>query len=131
MKISELTPREQQVSELIAWGSSKKEVAHLLFISERTVDQHVRNIYEKTGCDKINELSAWWFCNRFNISFNLSPLVSKAIAGILLIIFSYGEIHDTSQYTQQRSSRIRIERLYRRSRSRTQSCRFSEDPLTA
>lgn len=113
-----LTKQEQRISEMIAWGAAKKDVARLLYISEHTVDKHVRNIYEKTGCSKINELSAWWFCTRFNISFSLSPLVTKMVSIALLIIFSYGEIKETSQITQPRlRTRARTERVVTRSRS--------------
>lgn len=74
-----LTTRETEIAELFAWGASKKEVANHLNVSERTVENHARNIYEKTGCGKVNELSAWWFCTRFNISFDLSPLKKKVL----------------------------------------------------
>ena len=63
-----LTKRESEIAELFAWGASKKDIAKRLFISERTVENHTRNIYEKTGCSKVNELSAWWFCKTFHIS---------------------------------------------------------------
>ena len=33
-----LTKRENEVTKLIAWGATKKEVAQKLFISERTVE---------------------------------------------------------------------------------------------
>lgn len=81
-----LTKREAQIAELFAWGATKKDVAHRLFISERTVENHARNIYEKTGVSKINELSAWWFCTNFGISFDLSPLKRKSIALALLAL---------------------------------------------
>ena len=61
MKVAELTKRESEIAELFAWGASKKDVANRLFISERTVENHARNIYAKIGCQKINELCAWWF----------------------------------------------------------------------
>lgn len=75
-----LTKRESEIAELFAWGAAKKDVANRLCISERTVENHTRNIYEKTGCSKVNELSAWWFCVTFHISFDLSPLKRKILA---------------------------------------------------
>lgn len=79
-ELAELTKRESIIAELFAWGASKKDIANRLFISERTVENHARNIYDKTGCTKVNELSAWWFCTKFHISFDLSPLKRKLIA---------------------------------------------------
>ena len=114
---AELTRRERQISELVAWGASKKEIAEHLFVSERTVENHVRNIYEKVGCQKATELSAWWFCTRFNISFSLSPIANRLISIALLVIFTYGEIHETSQIVRTRTSvRVRTERVMSRAR---------------
>lgn len=42
-----LTPREVQVLRLIARGSSNREIATALVISERTVARHVQNIFAK------------------------------------------------------------------------------------
>lgn len=81
-----LTKRETEIAELFAWGAAKKDVSEQLFISERTVENHARTIYEKVGCKKINELSAWWFCTHFNIAFELSPLKRKVIATIMLLL---------------------------------------------
>jgi len=83
-----LTTREAQIAELFAWGAAKKEVATKLFVSERTVENHARNIYEKIGCGKVNELSAWWFCKQFGISFDLSPLKRAVISCFFLLILS-------------------------------------------
>lgn len=84
-----LSPRENQIAELIAWGSSKKEIANRLVLSERTIENHTRAIYKKTGVTKSNELSAWWFCKRYKISFTDSPLlhgVLFASSATLLIL---------------------------------------------
>ena len=83
---AELTKRESEIAELVAWGGSKKEIANRLFLSERTVENHIKNIYAKVECGKSNELSAWWFCTRFNISFDLSPFKKKVIGFLLLLI---------------------------------------------
>jgi LuxR family maltose regulon positive regulatory protein len=44
-----LTPREREVSELMADGLSNKEIAAQLVISQATVKVHLRHVYEKLG----------------------------------------------------------------------------------
>ncbi|WP_433504203.1 LuxR C-terminal-related transcriptional regulator [Pseudonocardia halophobica] len=47
--VLELTPREQEVLSLLAEGMTNMELARALFISERTANRHVSNIYTKLG----------------------------------------------------------------------------------
>jgi two-component system nitrate/nitrite response regulator NarL len=46
---SELTPREQQVLELVEQGCKNKEIARELGIRPGTVKIHLKHIFEKTG----------------------------------------------------------------------------------
>jgi two-component system, NarL family, nitrate/nitrite response regulator NarL len=46
---SELTPREQQVMELVEQGYKNKEIARQLGIRPGTVKIHLKHIFEKTG----------------------------------------------------------------------------------
>lgn len=62
-----LSAKETEITEFIAWGGSKKEIANLLQVSERTVENYTRKVFKKTGCTKSNELSAWYFCTKYNI----------------------------------------------------------------
>ena len=48
-KLSDLTKREIEVLKMIAAGSFNKEIASTLNISERTVKNHVSNIFKKIG----------------------------------------------------------------------------------
>lgn len=47
---SSLTPREEEIVKLIVKEYSTKQIAEILFISERTVETHRKNILKKTGC---------------------------------------------------------------------------------
>jgi DNA-binding NarL/FixJ family response regulator len=42
-----LRPREREVLALVAAGNTNRAIAGELFISERTVDRHVSNIFRK------------------------------------------------------------------------------------
>ena len=44
-----LSPREYEVLAIVAEGRTNREIAERLFISERTVGVHVRNILGKLG----------------------------------------------------------------------------------
>lgn len=49
MPNSILTPREEQITKLIAEGNSTKEIADALRISVKTVDRHRANVLQKLG----------------------------------------------------------------------------------
>ena len=55
-EIDPLTTREREVLKLIAEGNSSKEIADLLSISVRTVDNHRANIMEKLNLNKVADL---------------------------------------------------------------------------
>ncbi|WP_154468407.1 response regulator transcription factor [Eisenbergiella porci] len=45
--VEDLTEGEKKVLELVATGAKRKEIAEQLFISERTVSNHLQHIFEK------------------------------------------------------------------------------------
>lgn len=55
-----LTPREEDVIELIAAGQTNKQIAETLRISERTVDKHVRSILGKLNVSSRTEAAVLW-----------------------------------------------------------------------
>lgn len=44
-----LSPREREILQLVVEGSTNREMATALFITEKTVKAHLRHIYEKLG----------------------------------------------------------------------------------
>ena len=54
-----LAKRETEVARLVADGLSNKEIGSRLFISEHTVDSHVRSILNKLGCNSRAQVAAW------------------------------------------------------------------------
>ncbi len=54
-----LAKREAEVARLVADGLSNKEIGARLFISEHTVDSHVRSILNKLGCSSRAQIAAW------------------------------------------------------------------------
>ena len=44
-----LSKREQEILDLVVQGSTNREMANALFITETTVKVHLRHIYEKLG----------------------------------------------------------------------------------
>ena len=50
-----LTGREIEVLQLVAAGNTSREIGHMLFISENTVKNHIRNILDKLGLHSRNE----------------------------------------------------------------------------
>lgn len=59
-----LTLRELQVLRLVAFGKSNKSIADELFISERTVDRHVSNIFSKLVVSSRTEATSFALKNR-------------------------------------------------------------------
>ena len=54
---SPLTKQERQVAPLVGRGATNREAAEQLFLSPRTIDFHLRNIYKKLGVRSRTELA--------------------------------------------------------------------------
>ena len=58
-----LTDREREIVKLIAQEFSNKDIAEALFISERTVETHRKNIFKKTGTNSLVGLIKFAYAN--------------------------------------------------------------------
>ncbi|MCB0951645.1 MAG: response regulator transcription factor [Microthrixaceae bacterium] len=57
--VSALSPREREVLGLVARGHTYKQIGAELFISPKTVENHVRNTMAKLHLSRRNELIRW------------------------------------------------------------------------
>jgi DNA-binding CsgD family transcriptional regulator len=55
--LTTLTPQELQVALAVARGHSNREVAGLLFLSTKTVEFHLRNVFQKLGINRRTRLA--------------------------------------------------------------------------
>jgi DNA-binding CsgD family transcriptional regulator len=53
-----LTPREHEIAVMAAAGCTSQTIASALFLSVRTVSNHLQSIYSKTGAAGRSELAA-------------------------------------------------------------------------
>ncbi len=56
--LDELTPQEAQIARLLADGKTTRDAAAAVFISPKTVEYHLRHIYNKLGIHSRDELVA-------------------------------------------------------------------------
>ena len=55
--IDELTPQELQIALALAGGKTTRETAAALFLSPKTVEYHLRHVYQKLGIHSREELA--------------------------------------------------------------------------
>ena len=84
-----LSKREDEIARCYAQGMIGKEIADRLKISYNTVINHTQSIYDKANIKRsTNALVAWWLTMNFDISFDITPLKRRVVAGVLLMIFA-------------------------------------------
>src|SRR4051794_14621139 len=54
---AELTPHELRVAQLVSQGLTNRETAAALFVSTKTVEHHLRNVFRKLGIRRRAELA--------------------------------------------------------------------------
>jgi DNA-binding CsgD family transcriptional regulator len=56
--LNDLTPQELQIALSLAEGRTTRETAAALFLSPKTIEYHLRNVYRKLGIGSRGELKA-------------------------------------------------------------------------
>ena len=59
-----LTPRQLQVLRLVAAGKTNKAIAKALFLSEKTIDRHVSNIFDALDIASRSAATAYAYKHR-------------------------------------------------------------------
>jgi DNA-binding CsgD family transcriptional regulator len=57
--IDDLTSQELQVALLLTSGKTTRETAAALFLSPKTVEYHLRHVYQRLGIHSREELAVW------------------------------------------------------------------------
>jgi DNA-binding CsgD family transcriptional regulator len=55
--LGQLTPQELQIAMLLADGQTTRETAASMFLSPKTIEYHLRNVYRKLGIHSRSELA--------------------------------------------------------------------------
>ena len=58
-KFEGLTAREREVAWFLSQGKSNREIAEGLILSERTVENHISNIFMKLGFTSRAQVAVW------------------------------------------------------------------------
>jgi DNA-binding CsgD family transcriptional regulator len=80
-----LTNQENQVSELIAFGYSEKEISTALFISENTVHTHARNIRKKIKGRSAVDVARFYILNNPKKFFIATMLLFVHLVSVFMV----------------------------------------------
>jgi two-component system response regulator DevR len=58
--LAELSPIEQRILDLLAQGKTNREIAQVVYLSDKTVKHHVSHILRKLGAARRSEAAALW-----------------------------------------------------------------------
>lgn len=100
---NDLPTAEREVAHLYAWGLTVKEIAVKRSKSVSTVKNQLFNVFAKADIHKDTELTAWYFCTRFKISLDYSP-IHRAITSIcLLMLLALGSVNNDNPFVRVRT----------------------------
>ncbi|MGX9985877.1 response regulator transcription factor [Soonwooa purpurea] len=101
-----LSKRELEVAEMIAFSTDRKKAAERLFISEGTLSAHSYRIYEKLGINKQAELVIWWMVRKLGVRKDQIPYFKL----IPIMIICIGLLSEREMICRRRMRSDRMER---------------------
>lgn len=96
-----LTHREMEIAELISFGLTEKEIANYLDISVFTLKTHKRNLFNKTGCRNIADVTRWYIQEVSGIKIEPKEPIKKLVSVFMLILIIIAEF-STSEFVRSR-----------------------------
>jgi DNA-binding CsgD family transcriptional regulator len=58
LRLAHCLPSKRRIAELAASGATKREIAQHLFVTRKTVEYHLRHVYQKLDIRSRTELDA-------------------------------------------------------------------------
>lgn len=83
---SSISKRETEIIEELSHGLSEKEIGEKLYISPKTVSNHLDNIRRKLGVSKNIEIVAYYIANLRGKKFDLKLLREYGISIFILFL---------------------------------------------
>lgn len=90
-----------EVAELISFGLTEKEISNYLDISAFTVKIHKRNLFNKTGCRNIADVTRWYIQRVSGIRIQPRTAIRNIVSVFMLILILFSELADMD-YTRYR-----------------------------
>lgn len=81
-----ISDREKEIVDCLAKGMSEKEIGEKLYISPKTVNNHLTNIRAKLGVNKNIEIIAYYLATLKGKKFDLKLLKEYGIAIFVLLL---------------------------------------------
>lgn len=81
-----ITDREKEIIEYLCRGLSEKEIGEKLFISPKTVSNHLDNIRRKLGVSKNIEIIGYYVANYRGKKFSLELLRKHGIKIFIIVL---------------------------------------------
>lgn len=106
--LAQLSPRETQVAEIMAFTKNKADAADKLCISEGTLSAHTYRIYEKLEINSKSELVIWWMVAKMEIKKNMIPYFKM----VPILFFCYGLNANFTKISRRTPKRVEISKPY-------------------